>query len=329
MSETVTEAPTTTEAPSGGDDLAEVLGRAYDENMAAQVDAEQRRDERGRFAARQQDGEAAEDAPAEPTDRSQDRAPTNGAPESWTEAERAVWEGLSPDARDVIARREADRMQAIQERDELAKVAVPFQEVLRPYEKFHAMAGIQPVEAVRRLLAAQDALNKDFLGSLPVLIRQQGYDPIAVAQAMLGSPQVQQQQVQQPPPYDPRVDQILAHQALSQIEAFKSNPEYPHFEAVRYEMGRLIEANPSLTMQEAYERAVWSDPKIRPQLVQDEAKKAADAAAKKAAAEAAKKARAGVSVRDSSPSNGSAARPQSAGSIDDDIRAAIEKVGWA
>ena len=38
MSETVTEAPTTTEAPSGGDDLAAVLGRAYDESMAAQGD---------------------------------------------------------------------------------------------------------------------------------------------------------------------------------------------------------------------------------------------------------------------------------------------------
>ena len=189
------------------------------------------------------------------------------------------------------------------------------------------MAGIRPAEAVQRLLAAQDALNKDFLGALPVLIRQQGYDPVAVAQAMLNAPQVQQTPVQQPA-QDPRVDQLLLQQSLAQIEAFRANAAHPHFEAVREQMGRLIEADPSLTLEKAYDRAIWLDQKIRTALIQEETKKATEAAAKKAAAEAAKKRAASVSLRDSPSSNGSAARPQSAGSVADDIRAAIEQVGW-
>ena len=213
--------------------------------------------------------------------------------------------------------------QTIGERDELAKVAGEFQEALRPYEKFHAMAGIKPVEAVQRLLAAQEALNKDFLGSLPILIRQQGYDPVAVAQAMLGTPQVQQQ-AQQQHFQDPRVDQILVQQSLAQIEDFRKNPAYPHFEAVRVQMGRLIDADPALSMADAYDRAIRLDPKLDAQRIQEEAKKLAQ----KADADRAKKARAGVSVRDSASSNGSAQRPQSVGTVADDVRAAFQQAGW-
>lgn len=172
--------------------------------------------------------------------------------------------------------------------------------------------------------------------ALPALIKAFGRDPLQVAQAMLGS-QVQQGATQnQAVVYDPRVDRLEAElqareqrDLLSRIDAFAKDPANPHFEAVRQDMGLLIQANPELSLKQAYEKAVWSNDATRQKLIADEKAKA-DADRTKAAAEAkAKRDRAASSVRNAPTSAGSARRATNNNSIEDDLNAAIEAVGWA
>jgi|JI9StandDraft_1071089.scaffolds.fasta_scaffold01914_11 hypothetical protein len=336
MSETL-EAPVA-DAATGGDDLDSVLGAAYDAAVAEAPEEAPQRDERGRFASPATQDTAEQvgktDQPEQPaTEQAQ---PAIEPPASWSDAEKAAWSDLKPEVQQAIARREKDTDTVLRERAETEKAFQPIKEVLAPYQQKHAMAGLNDAEAVRRVLAAQDMLERDFDGALPALIKAFGRDPLQVAQAMLGS-QVQQGATQnQAVVYDPRVDRLEAElqareqrDLLSRIDAFAKDPANPHFEAVRQDMGLLIQANPELSLKQAYEKAVWSNDATRQKLIADEKAKA-DADRTKAAAEAkAKRDRAASSVRNAPTSAGSARRATNNNSIEDDLNAAIEAVGWA
>ena len=334
MSETL-ESPVT-EAATGGDDLDSIIGAAYDQSTVETPEGPQR-DDRGRFASAAQDTAPEAEQTDQPEQPATEQAqPAIEPPASWSDAEKAAWSDLKPEVQQAIARREKDADAVLRERAELEKTVQPIKEVLAPFEQKHAMAGLSSAEAVRRLLTAQDMLERDFDRAWPELVRAFGRDPVQVAQAMLGS-QVQQGATQnQAVVYDPRVDRLEAElqareqrELLSRIDSFAKDPANPHFEAVRQDMGLLIQANPALSLKDAYEKAVWSNDTIRDKLIAERAAKA-EADRKEAATKAAaKRNAAAASVRNAPTSAGSARRPSNNNSIEDDLNAAIEAVGWA
>jgi len=334
MSESIQNSSDTASEPDpfGGDDLSAVIAAAWDEHTTPEAEPTGR-DERGRFTSTAQD--TATDAD-EKTDQPEAEAtepaaePAVEAPSSWSDSEKAQWSNLTPEVRDIVLRTERERQQVAAERDAEKAYASKFRDVITPYQSKHAMMGLDDAEAAGRLFRVQAALESDFDQALPALIRAYGRDPQQYAYALLGS-QVGAQQ-QQPPAqiYDPRVDQILQmqaqherEQAATSIDAFGRDPAHPHFEAVRYQMGVLISANPALTMQEAYDRAAWAEPSVRPKLIEAERAKAEADRRKASADTVAKKRAAGVSVRSDPSSSSSGTRNNEFDSIDAAIRAAF------
>ena len=324
MSETL-EAPAQEAPDAAGDDLDSVLRAAYKEHTPVEAS----RDDRGRFASQRDD--TAADTPAVEKDDQPvaDAAPE--APASWSDEAKGQWATLSPAVRDHIVQQDKERAEALRARDEESKGLNPIKEVLEPYRQKHAMAGVSDAEAVRRLLTAQEMLERDFDKAWPELVRAFGRDPAQVAQAMLGS-QVQGGAAQFQAVQDPRVDRIEADLAardrqatLSQIEAFAKDPANPHFDAARVMMGNLIAANPALTLREAYDKAIWADDTIREKLIAERTAKAEAERTTKAKAEAEKRKAASASVRNTPSGAGAVARADS-GSIEDDLRAAIAEL---
>src|SRR5215472_11746655 len=236
--------PTTPAAPapepSGhaqGDDLAAVLSRNYD----LQVEKEARealpestpapegsppRDERGRFTAREQaaDGAAEHadiqvpgsspgtDQPEDPARETQTPA-SIAPPQSWSDAEKAHWNALSREVQETILRRERDIERGLADRATEQRSMAPLREVLTPYSAKHAMMGMSDAEAVRRLLAAQEALERDPDRAFPALAQAFGYDlrrlltnqPAGVPAQGQGPTYQQYQQPAGQQFYDPRV----------------------------------------------------------------------------------------------------------------------------
>ena len=338
MSDTVNEAPDTS------DDLRSVLSAAFEasdapEHTETQTEApprqERARDEHGRFTrAEQQAAESA--APAEETDTTDQPAtredePASQAiapPASWSDAEKAHWTSLSRDAQETILRRERDIDKALAERANESQAVAPLREVLAPYQSKHAMMGMSDAEAVRRLLIAQEMLEKDPDRAFPELARAFGYDLRRLAPQLTQQTPPQQQQQQQF--RDPRVDELLTtmqqreqQQALAAVEAFGKDPAHPHFADVRSHMGTLLQSGAATDLQDAYDKAVWATPSVREKLLAERERSAQaerETAAKQKAAEAR---RASVSVRDNASAGGTGAAAAAAS-----LREELERA-WA
>lgn len=292
-----------------GDDLDSIIGAAWDAHETPDTS----RDERGRFASSREPVEGEAETDTETTDQPEEAAPEPEtpaieAPASWSADEKAKFDGLSPDVKETILRRERDIDKALSERAEDTREYSAWREVLKPYEARHAMTGLSQREAVSRLLAVEQMLHSDPDRAFPELLRAYGYDPRRLG-VTLSQPQYQQapqQQIQ-----DPRVDNLLwemetrrQQDTLSQIKAFSDDPAHAHFEEVRQDMGRLIAANPDMDLKKAYKIAVAASDSVQAKLVAAAAKQRAEADRKATAEKAEKAKRAAVSVRDRSPSSG-------------------------
>jgi len=108
----------------------------------------------------------------------------------------------------------------------------------------------------------------------------------------------------------------------AEIGQFGKDPKHEHFEAVRQEMGRLIQAGSAQTLQDAYDKAFWSLPETRAQLLEKETQERSKRQAEEAAA-ARKAALANVTRRGTPPT------VQKPGSMDDTIRSEYRRLSGA
>lgn len=299
MSETIEHVPEQHEEAPQGDSLRDVLSRSFDEIEAR--DAEPvARDDRGRFAK-------AEEAPAEttPEQPAEPEAPAVERPEAWAADH---WDSLSPAQRAYAAQREQAIRQELEARAAAAQEAERYKAIAAPHaDRFRSM-GLTEAQAFERLLAWEQAVRTNPQAALAQIAQAYGVDPRSLIPDP-NAPSAPMPQVL----HDPRLDALLAQQAAdkqareaqeaaridAEIAAFRARPDVPHFDKVRPAMAALMQYQPNLTLQEAYDRAVWADPTIR-EAQQAAALKAAEEARRKAEAAkvAAAKSRA-VSVRDS------------------------------
>lgn len=249
--------------------LDDILSKTWDEMAAAGPE----RDEAGRFAAKAESAEESAEAEQEPAAEQTDLP---DPPAAWPEGFREHWATLAPEVRDSILQRETQVAEQERRYKEESREVEPIRQAIAPYSDSWAMRGVRPDQAIGQLLAAQDALTRNFDGALPELIRAFGRDPMQAAQAILGGQSQVPPQYAPAPAVDPRVDQIMAElegqrmaSTAAHIEEFakakdeKGAPLHAHFEAVREDMGKLIQADLKLSLKEAYDRAVWANPETR------------------------------------------------------------------
>jgi len=270
------EQPIETPELSMRDQLSEALTQAE----------ERERDEAGRFTA------------AEKAARVSDKVATEtGKPveavTAPTEAEIAMpaalkrefgdkWKTLPREVQQFWADREQTIHQGFTKADEDRTFGKAMKDAVTPYEAIIRMEGSTPAEAVKSLLNTAYVLRsgneQQRVELFTQLMQQYGVQPQSLFNRLQGgAPQVdpqinslqaeiqqmramlQEQQTQR--------EQQEEQAAFGTIEDFKSQPGHEHFEAVRYDMGLLLQAGRAENMQDAYEKAIWADPAIRSTLI--------------------------------------------------------------
>lgn len=259
------------------------------------------RDEKGRFKKIEPETEVsnegliADGKPAEPTpSEAVDPVPVDvlNPPQSWTaEAKEQFLSLNNPVLQRELLKRETDYSKGIQRHAEDAKWASEHKQVFEQWQPYLNQLQITPAQAFQSLIQADYNLRygspqekqqlalkllQDYGISLPQ--GQEGefpttpnpehdapvYNQLNMLRQQLANMQYQQQQEQD------RIRQEQEAQNQAMIDEFASNPKYPHFEALRESMGKLIEAGMAETLEAAYEQAAWANPEIRSTLQKNE-----------------------------------------------------------
>lgn len=284
----------------------------------------------GKFVAKQAD--SAQDTTEQPK-ASETPQESIRVPASWSAQAKADFAALPPHIQREVSKRESDIDKGFRERAEQLKRYEPLEQVIAPHRQKWSVAGVDEATAVKQLLAASDWLDRNPTEALTHLARQYGVNIASLGQG--NSPQPGAGNTGQPQAQpDPVANEIQALKAevaalrqgreqetqqtyVSQIEAFAADPANLYFENVKPAMAKLLQSGLVETLPEAYERAIWADPTIRPLLLQQQtAKPAVDPN------RAVKAKLAGASVTGSPGNN---PPPTSTGTIEDDIRLAISQ----
>lgn len=284
------------------------------------------RDDKGKFVAKEP--EEAQDNTPEPEPAEPPKEAIR-PPAGWTPAAKAKFAGLDPDIQREVLKREKDFATGLEGRTAQLKRYEPLEALIAPHRSKWGMAGMDEVAAIRTLLSAQDVLEQNSVQGIQHLMRAYG---VSLDQ-LTGQPSAQSHAPA------PAVTQAPEFQALkaeleelkqtlqtgqqatyqSQIEAFQGDPANIYFENVRADMADLLKTGKAKDLPEAYEMACWMRPDIRPLLQTAQTRVAADPK------EVARKKAAGASVT-GSPAETRAGQANPNGSIDDDIRMALQEL---
>lgn len=261
-------------------------------------------------------------------------------PHSWSAEAKAKWASVPPDLQAVIAKREADAHQAITRSGEQIAAFKPLGEVIDKFAETFQRNGLPPHEGVARMLAVEQWLGSDPQAAVVEIAKAYGVDlrrlagdqpaaaegtsqPGAQPDPLVSTLQSQQaalvKEVNQLKSYltaQQRAQHESEQSALSrQIADFAKDPKFPHFEAVRKTMAKLMEADDGLSMTDAYERATYAIPDIRNRILADQRKAEEDKAAKDKADRLAAAKKAGALNVTSTTAAGKAAK-----TMDDTLR---------
>lgn len=226
-----------------------------------------------------------------------DPAPELRAPQSWKPSVREHWGKLPPDVQQEVLRREREIGRSLQETADARQFREGFQRAIQPYEGMLRGEGKEPLAAVGELLQVSQALRT----APPVhkaqlvasMIQTFGVPVEAIANALDGVPQQGQPQAAQQPPHDPRFDQFLAsleqqkaaqaraqqEEMATELSRFAEGKEF--FEDLKPYMADILDVaarrGVSLSLEDAYTRAVQMHPDVSAVVKQREAAQAATA----------------------------------------------------
>jgi len=224
--------------------------------------------------------------------------PTAIAPKTWKPDEAAAWAAIPPAAKAAIARREEEMFKGIEGYKQTAQFGTAMQNVMQPFAQMLQQTGIPPLQNMHNLLQAQKTLTsgnaEQKLAAFHELARDFGVDLNGQSQQSQDAyidPQVQllQQELAQLKAGQSSLQQARYQEVQlktqNEVNAFASDAKNPHFDAVADEVARLLTMDRQMTLQQAYETAVWTNPVTRAQ----EIAKQAAAEQAKVSEEAAKK----------------------------------------
>ena len=255
------------------------------------------RDESGKFTSKDKLAAPVKDeaAATEISDPTKEQAASSNAPpmpNSWAKEKAETWSKLDSSAREYIAQREIEVQRGFAKQAEKYAPYQAMDQLFEAYADKMTASGMNPVQAVQRLLNAQRILDTNPVHGLAWLARSYGIDVNSIPQ-QLAQMQAQTAQV------DPRVEtalqrverleaelqerqeverQSLNHSILSEIDTFRASGKHPYFEDVRADMAELITIGSAANLNDAYERAIWANPTTRAKLIEAQRKTEAEQA---------------------------------------------------
>jgi hypothetical protein len=296
LSPQVTETPTP-ETPAQPQSVRDTILAAVKE-VEAKAPSEGR-DDKGRFAPKEQGKQAAPSAaPTETTNPEgvdvADAQPKKlDAPATWRNEAKAKWDALDPLLKDEILKREKESAQAATARGEEIKQVKAFYDeigpVISPRLSAWQQQGLTPKQAVSELFQISDYAGRDPAGFIKWFQQRMNLNPQDGAQSQLSvDPDISrleqtiqglQSKLQQ---FEGYTQQQQLASTKSEIESFATekdasgNPVRPHFDAVEAQIRRLIPiikaenpgAQARAILQKAYDEAVYLNPETREQIIQ-------------------------------------------------------------
>lgn len=209
--------------------------------------------------------------------------PAIGAPNSWTAEMKAAWDRLPAEVRPYIAQREAEAHKAITTMGQTLKQYEPIGQTIARYHPIIQQTGMAPEQAIERLFTAQAKLMQDPIGGIEEIARSFGVnlrdvygaqpdpnDP-STAPLVRKLSQVEERLAQQQQyiesleaartQHAQQSEQALMAQAATEIETFKAANPLIEEPGIRPLMAQFVEQG--LSLQDAYDRAIWADPATR------------------------------------------------------------------
>lgn len=194
-------------------------------------------------------------------------------PMEWKGEEKLLWKNV-PNA---LKQKYVDSLKAAEER---ANQSSPLMEAIGKDRDMLVREGGGSVEGgVRRLLELSNFAIANPVDFVRTFIQQRGLNPAQIfgqgnpaGATPPGQPQPQispelQTLQQRLDAFEARQSQQAHSATLAQIEAFASDPEHVYFNDVSDDMLAFIKDNPAIGLKGAYERAVWSNPAVRAQML--------------------------------------------------------------
>lgn len=307
------------EQEKGQEEVAEEVTEETSEEVSVEAGSEAGDDRGAAASVDAGDGEGSEDGSGSEDsssgaddeearrDEARPESPLLRAPQSWRAPLREKWGDLPNDVREEIHRRESDFATTIQKQTETTKYGETMQQVLRPFESVMAMENATPFQAVQSLAQTAATLRMGTPGQKAATIKKlmDAYevDVEVLDRTLVGEESLPPEQQALANMLDKRMaplEQMLQdvqqgrqqyqqqsdEQISSEVEAFSSDSRNEFYRDVRTDMADLIELahrrGVSLTLPEAYDRAVAARPELKQIL--DTRSAAERLASKKAAA---------------------------------------------
>lgn len=230
---------------------------------------------------------AAELAAMSPEDRAKAEAASVDAPQHWPARDREFFAKQAPEVRNWLLGRhkamEADYTRRVQEVAHYRRERDELGEIFRPFADAMASDGMTVPMAVRQLVAAHHMLIRDPANGIASLAQKYGID-------LKKATEDGAQQGQSDPRFATLEGEVRRLQStlqgqlnaqvenekrtnLSKVEQFaeekdaQGKPLRPHFDDVARDISMLLraarEAGDSLTLQDAYDRAIYANPQVR------------------------------------------------------------------
>ena len=254
------------------------------------------------------------------------------APQALSGEMKAKWKDLPADVRAEWSKRENDINQALTRHDGDLNMGRKMKEAINPYMATIQAEGGTPEGAVKDLLNTAYVLRTGSASQKVALLQEiaQQYG-IDMNQAMQPQQQVNpdiaylmneiaalRQSTNPEAIRNQLQEQMESANIKTEVDAFASNPKNNFLEQVKPLMASLLSSGQAKDLQEAYDKACWSDPTIRTSLLaaqntELDAKRKAEVRAKKQAS---------VSINGSPDLTSPIARTSDL-SVEDEVRAAM------
>lgn len=312
--------PTLRESLEANMELAEKGEESSDLSAAAKRLAAARKGRDPKSAAKPADAKTVE------TEAKKDAKPAEAkteetavdAPAHWPAADREMFAKQSPEAKQWLINRhkamEADYTRKTQEVVGMRKFKEELDDIFKDYRDEMALNGVTDAMAIRQLVAAHTLLRKDPASAMKRLAEQYGIDLKGITEGAAAadpageSPTVKalrdevKQLTGQLRTLTGAQDQHQQKARLDEVTHFAEEKDAqgqlmrPYFDDVAKDVAALIQVartnGERLTLQDAYDRAVYANPTIRAKVLaaSDAQRRAKEEAERKAKAEAARKA---------------------------------------
>lgn len=283
------------------------------------------------------------EAPAAETTASEEPAAlttpaTDAAPKTWRKEAAATWAALPSEAKNEILKREADIFSGIESYKADAGFGKSIKTAITPYEQILRDNNMDPAQTITSLMATHHILATGApqarLDLFTRMAKEYGI-PLPTGEASFGEPPyidpavaaLQTELSSVKSTLEAQTQRAAAEQRnliSKQIDAFATDPSNIYWADVADSMAVILESRQASTLQEAYDKAIWTNPAVRAKEI---ARQTAEATAKAQAAseekvKAAKQATA-ANVK-ASAKVGSATTPK--GSLDDTLAAAMANI---